>query len=70
MSVEECSKCNMAIVYRDHWKKLSIKLMQTNTKLEKDRDFWKRIFLDMYEANAGVTDEMMFAYRKARPNTL
>lgn len=70
MSDEECYKCNMTIAYRDHWKQLSVRLLQTNSNLEKDRDFWKRIFIQMYEDNSGVTNEMMFAYREAKSNSL
>ena len=31
--------------------------------LRTDRDRWKRMFIQMYQENAGVTDEMMWAYR-------
>lgn len=31
-----------------------------------DRDRWKRMFMKMYEDNAGVTDEMMHAYRATK----
>ena len=50
--------------YRDHWKQLAVRLLTQNTELEEDRDRWKRLFLSMYKANNGVTDEMMWAYRK------
>lgn len=31
--------------------------------LRTDRDRWKRMFIQMYKDNAGVTNEMMWAYR-------
>ena len=34
--------------------------------LEIDRDNWKRMFMQMYEQNSGVTDEMMWAYRNEK----
>ena len=50
--------------YRDHWKQLAVRLLAQNAELEEERDRWKRLFLSMYKANNGVTDEMMWAYRK------
>ena len=33
-------------------------------RLQEDRDKWKSLFIEMYSQGAGVTDEMMWAYRK------
>jgi len=55
---------NLLEAYRDHWKQLSVRLLAQNAELEEDRNKWKRLFLTMYQSNNGVTDEMMWAYRK------
>jgi hypothetical protein len=34
--------------------------------LEQDRDKWKRLFVQLYEQNSGVTDEMMHEYRATK----
>jgi hypothetical protein len=34
--------------------------------LEYDRDKWKRLFIQLYDQNAGVTDEMMYEYRATK----
>ena len=33
-------------------------------RLRADSDRWKRLFIELYPKNDGVTDEMMWAYRK------
>ena len=63
--MQPCINCELTEAYRGQWKSTSLRLMQTNSELEKDRDRWKRLFLTMYKDNNGVTDEMMWAYRKA-----
>jgi hypothetical protein len=37
-----------------------------SARLEEDRNRWKKLFIEMYEMNSGVTDEMMDAYRATK----
>ena len=62
--IQPCPDCELLEAYRDQWKKTSVRLIDQNYNLEKDRDKWKRLFIEMYSQGAGVTDEMMWAYRK------
>jgi hypothetical protein len=61
--IQPCPDCELLEAYRDQWKKTSVRLINQNYNLEKDRDYWKSLFLQMYSQSAGVTDEMMWAYR-------
>jgi hypothetical protein len=61
--IQPCPDCELLEAYRDQWKKTSVRLIDQNYNLEKDRDHWKSLFLQMYSQSAGVTDEMMWAYR-------
>ena len=66
--IQPCINCELTEAYRGQWKSISLRLMETNNELEEDRNRWKRMFLQMYQDNAGVTDEMMWAYRKEKAN--
>lgn len=37
-----------------------------SNSLENERDKWKRLFVELYEKNAGVTDEMLHEYRATK----
>lgn len=41
--IQPCINCELTEAYRGQWKSTSLRLMQTNSELEIDRDKWKEL---------------------------